>query len=383
MNKQQVFIPGMIDTIPIRTRDDETGKEYVRIISCLPPALELIASDPNQIFKERLYEGEIAVDIAGRTYFVDVKETSDNVQRQRPSKSKDYLSKLCWVKRKTTFPAMVLFSAATPKELKDKFVYESDDIVNICRPEEWYGVKEGAVIYEESKQCINHRIAFSLLREIATEKSVCEAWRLQLEEAMMDARSTILDENFYTRPISTVLAHMPERRQASPETEAMVYKHWRYAVGYDREPVSKHEGNVDVPDRFFYFAAFAALFGPHIHAMPKQMPGPGKIMVFDHWLPLMSAQMTEWFNNKYTPNTRAAFYRYVNNSPFSMKYLVSISSGLYLAGQIQDQGIFVASVRNELYTQWKEQHVTGLGTDDVDVKAAVREVLLLAKQVGI
>lgn len=383
MSKNRVFVPGMIDAIPIRTHDPDTGKDYIRIVSCTGQTLKIIADNPDAVFEERLEEGEIAVSVGTDTLYVDVKETTRNLQRQKVAADKDYFDKMCWFKGHITYPVTVKYAGTTPKELVKKFVYDRSDVVIISRPEEWYGVTKGSIVLEQSTQCLDHRMAQSVIHDIVTAENRQALWQESMSSAFVTARKVILDENFYTRPVATLVSHLHERRQQSPDTETMTFLHWRYAIGLDKNPDTKREGTMSGPDRFFYFAAYAGLFGPHIHALPKYITGPGKIVMFDHWLPLMSAQVTEWYENGYQPKTRAAFYRQVNNSPFSLKFILSICRGLYIAGQIKDQQLFINMLREELYKQWKENNVRGMKTDEVDVKGAVQEVMLTVKRLDI
>lgn len=370
------FTPGLIDSIPIQTRDKQTGKMYVRVGSCNAELLCEIAGNVGAVFEEELVDGDIVVNIgSGRhVFYIDVNLSAKNSKVATPKDPKEFaIKKLVWVNYPFPRPAEVMFTAEGYQKHKDTFYFDEGMCVIVGRTEDWYGLKDDDVVMDITKQSTSNALAYDVLHDHHRRVNVKQIWEDSKMGAAMDARECILDEGFYARPVQTIISKMPDYHKGKPDIENMVFLRWRAAIGIDkvegpRQPVH--------PNKFFYFAMLAGLYGSHINALPKYMGGgPQKVVLFDHWLPLFNAMVDEWREDPYIDHTLQSFYRYVNHSPFNIKHLMSITHGLRMAGIIEDESMAITSLRNELYRQWKEEMSGNIKPSQVDYKIAVKEVL--------
>lgn len=371
------FTPGLIDSIPIKTRDKETGKTYVRIGSCDADTLHELSGNTETEFEEELTDGDLFINVGSgkHTFFIDVNLSANNSKVPTdPNPNAFVIKKLVWIDYPFPRPAQITFSLESYKKNKDKFFFEAGSFIVVSRSEEWYGVKPDDVVFDVSEQPSEIAIAYDILHDRMRAETEERIWRDTKSSAFMGAREVILDETFYASPVQTIIKHLPDVCKGKPDVETMTFLRWRAAIG-----IGKVEANnmPATPDIYFYFSMIACLFGPHVNALSKYTgTGPQKVVLVDHWLPLFDAMIDEWRKDRFIQHTVASFYRYVRSSPFNRNHLRSIVNGLRLAGLIEDEVLAVTMLRNELYRQWKEEAVHDVTPSCVDYKIAVREVLL-------
>lgn len=369
--------PGMMDDIPILTKDADTGKMHVRIGSCNQQALMIIAEDPERVFTERLARGDIELDIDGHTFYIDAKATAQNIAMQvRVDKSapNTQYSKYCWLRSNNkNIPARLFFFDECYDQVVNKMLFTTDDVLIASRGEDWYAVTRKEPVYDTTKSITTHRLAATIIREQLAREREEKEWAEAKAKPMMMARTIILSDTFYSRPVQTIVKNLHPRMQEQAECESRAFHSWEYATGIAKEVVEFGPKIEDSPDIYFYFAAYAAMVGTHINAVAKfQGTGPSRVVLFDYWLPVIDAFIDEWNDTKYTPRTRAAFYRYVRSSPFSHKHLAVIAQSLHTAGIVKDTMLFLTAVRNELKAMWERE----IGrTCDVCIKTAIQSVL--------
>lgn len=369
--------PGMMDDIPILTKDADTGKVHVRIGSCNQQALMIIAEDPERVFTERLARGDIELDIDGHTFYIDAKATAKNIAMQvRVDKSapNTQYSKYCWLRSNNkNIPARLFFFDECYDQVVNKMLFTTDDVLVASRGEDWYAVTRKEPVYDTTKSITTHRLAATIIREQLVRERQEKEWAEAKVKPMMLARKIILSDTFYSRPVQTIIENLPPRAQQQAECESRTFHSWQSATGIGKEVVEWGPKFEDKPDIYFYFAAYAAIVGTHINAIAKyQGSGPNKVLVFDYWLPVINAFIDEWKETNYSPQTRASFYRYVRSSPFSYKHLAVIAQSLHTAGVVNDPTLFLIAVRNELKTMWERDQGR---TCDVCIKLAIQSVL--------
>lgn len=371
------FTPGLIDSVPIRTRDKQSGKTYVRIGSCNEDLLYELSGNAGVIFDEELVDGDIVVTIGSgkHTFFIDVNQSAKNSKVAVPKNPKEFaIKRLVWIDYPFPRPAELSFTLASYEKHKDTFLFEAGSFVVVSRTEEWYGVKDDDVVFDITNQTGDIGIAYSVLYDRTKRENEARIWRDSKSSAFMDARQVILADSFYAAPVQTILSFMPDYRKGKPDAETMTFLRWRAAIGLEKVP---ERGGPATPTLYFYFAMLAALYGPHINTLPKYTgAGPGKVVLIDHWLPLFDAMIDEWREDRYIEHTVHTFYRYVKSSPFNIAHLKSITRGLLLAGLVEDEAAAITALRNELYRQWKEEGSQFVKPSMTDYKIAVREMLL-------
>lgn len=371
------FTPGLIDSVPIKTRDKETGRTYVRIGSCDAKTLCELSGNADVEFEEEIIEGDLFINIGSgsHTFYIDVNLSANNSKMPTdPNPGAFVIKKLVWIDYPFPRPAQVTFSLESYKKNKDKFFFEEGSFIVVSRSEEWYGVKSTDVVFEIQEQPTDIGVAYSILYDYVKEKTDARIWHDTKSSAFMKAREVILDEAFYASPVQTIIKYIPDFRKGKPDVETMTFLRWRAAIGIDKVEANNMPAT---PDMYFYFSMIAGLFGPHVNALSKYTgAGPEKVVLVDHWLPLFDAMIDEWRKDRYIQHTVASFYRCVRASPFNLNHLLSIVKGLCYAGLVEDEVMAVTMLRNELYRQWKEESANGVTPSQVDYKIAVREVLL-------
>lgn len=376
------FTPGLIDDVPIFVKDCENGAIKVVVGSCTERSLLVLAQDPSVVFDERLVEGDILIDVGGDDFYIDIAATTRLRKEPKTTNTTQFdISRLGWINDRGWCPDTLWYTGESFLANKDKYLYEKQEVFIIGRPEDYYGTKKTSVVKDIMKSKVSHWAAHNILYVARAKEIEDNAWADQKHAAAMKAREIILDEKFYATPVMTILMKSVGFRIGEPHSEAATFRRYRIACGLDKpddNASDRREGSDISPDMYFYFAGLAALFGPDINTLPKRAgAGPAKsIMLFDHYLPLLSAFIDEWNEDKYIQRTRTTFYRHLANSPFNIKHINNIGQGLKYAGLVDDVHLFTASLRNELYKQWKEVSCGYIKPSQVDYKFAVKEVLL-------